>query len=75
MIGLTPAYGHDYKLPAEVSAAYNAGKDFIIADISNRWHGKPANNADLAPEGKVKIRYNKLTKVVILNATTGEVTV
>jgi hypothetical protein len=72
MITLSPAYGHDYKVSEEAIAAYNAGKDFILNDISSRWHGLPANNADLKGEGIMKLRYCKLSKVICINAATGE---
>ena len=72
MIGVYPAYGRDYKSKAAVLEAYNAGKDFIIADISSRWNGMAANKSDLAVEGKVKIRYAKLAKVIIVDAVSGK---
>jgi hypothetical protein len=72
MIGLIPAYGRDYKNKAEVLTAYNAGKDFIITDITNRWNGMAANNADLKVEGKVKIRYGLLARVIVVDAVTGK---
>jgi len=44
---LTPAYGRDYKSKKAVLADWEAGKDFIIADIMSKWDGKPANKSDL----------------------------
>jgi len=67
---LTPAYGRDYKSKAAVLAAWNANKDFIIADVFSRWSGKPANKSDLAAAGEVGIiiRYDNLRKVVAVKA-------
>ena len=65
MITLTPAYGRDYTSAKKVREDWNAGKDFIIADIFNRYDGKPANKQDMGKE-KVMLRYNKLTKVVVI---------
>lgn len=63
---LIPAYGRDYKSKKTVIEDFMAGKDFIIADISNRWDGKPCNKEDIEP-GQIKIRYSKLTKVCVFN--------
>ena len=62
---LTPAYGRDYKSKAAALADFEAGKDFIIADIASRWSGKPANKQDLqaAGETRVMLRYDQLRKV------------
>jgi hypothetical protein len=70
-IVLVPAYGKDYKTAAAVKAAWDAGKDFIIASINNRWHGKYCSkndftNTDPLPEGSY-IRYNKLTQLTHIN--------
>ena len=60
---LTPAYGRDYKSKKDVLKDWEEGKDFIIADISSPWDGKPANKNDL--KGKtVYIRYRKLTQIM-----------
>lgn len=65
---LIPAYGRDYKSKAEVIAAFEADKDFQIADISSPWDGRYCNRADLSGSGLkgVNIRYAKLTKVVVV---------
>lgn len=65
MITLTPAYGRDYKSKAAAFADFEAGKDFIINDITSRWDGKPASINDLISAGitSVMIRYDRLTKV------------
>lgn len=64
MITLTPAYGRDYKSKAAVQADFDAGKDFIIADMFHKYSGKPANKQDLAKEcAEVMVRYDGLRKI------------
>lgn len=64
---LIPAYGRDYKTRAEVLADWIKGKDFIIADMSSKWDGKPTNNTQCENECKdVTIRFARLTKQVII---------
>ena len=64
---LTPAYGRDYTSKTKVLQDFNDGKDFIYNNIMSRYDGKPCNKQDLisANEKTVKIRYAKLTKVII----------
>ena len=64
MTTVTPAYGRDYKSKKAALADWNANKDFIINDISNRWDGKPVNKQG-AEEGKlsIMIRYDQLRKI------------
>ena len=64
MITLTPAYGRDYKNKKEVLAAFEAGNDFILNDITSRWDGKPCKKSDL-PTGQVRIRYDKQRRVLV----------
>jgi hypothetical protein len=66
-ITLVPAYGRDYKNQKEVKEAFKNGKDFIIQDISNRYDGKPANNADLADYDFITIRYKQLRNICVIN--------
>lgn len=62
---LTPAYGADYKSKKEVQAAFDADKDFIIADIIHPDSGRYCNRADLlGTESYVMIRYSSLRKIV-----------
>ncbi len=66
---LTPAYGRDYKSKAAVMADWDADKDFIIADISSPWDGKPANRSALAADGvtqTINIRYSRLRKIAVV---------
>ena len=62
---LVPAYGRDYKTPFETVKDFSEGKDFLIADISNRWDGKPCSIRDLE-KGTIKIRFAKLRKFVMV---------
>ena len=63
---LVPAYGRDYKSKKDVLADFNAGKDFVIADFSSPYDGKPANKQDLADEKRIHIRYKKLTQICVV---------
>lgn len=40
---LIPAYGRDYKSKKAIQADLEANKDFVIADISSQYDGKPVN--------------------------------
>ena len=63
---LIPAYGREYKSKKEVLADWDAGKDFIVADMFSRWDGKPANRDSFKGElATVQIRYARLTKVCV----------
>lgn len=65
---LVPAYGRDYKSKAAVLEAWNAGKDFLICDMSSVWDGKPTNKSDCARMGvrTVNIRYNAFRSVAVV---------
>jgi len=66
-ITVIPAYGRDYKSKAAVLADYEAGKDFIIQDMFSGNDGRAVNKEDAVREGvQLKVRYAKLTKVVII---------
>lgn len=62
---LVPAYGRDYKTAKEVKAAWEAGKDFRVADFFDPQDGKLANLQSAKEAGwkTVNIRYKKLTQV------------
>jgi len=63
---LTPAYGKDYRNKAEVKAAWEAGKDFVIASVGP-WMGAYVSRRELqGKEVQVSIRYNKLAEVAVL---------
>lgn len=63
---LVPAYGRDYQSADSVYWDWNAGKDFLIADMSNRWNGKPASKENFPEGSSVRIRYNGLRDVVVI---------
>lgn len=46
MIQVVPAYGRKYKRAGEAKAAFLSGIDFILKDISSRWHNKPCSCRD-----------------------------
>jgi len=64
-MSLSPRYT-DYKNANEAVAAYKAGKDFTLNDISSKWNGMACSICDF-PNDKVEIRYNKNEKVVVYN--------
>lgn len=67
-ITVTPAYGRDYTSSEAASAAWAAGKDFILRDPTSRWDGKPINEEDARNAGmtEVNIRYAGGTKVTVV---------
>ena len=67
MTTLTPAYNRDYKNKKDVINDFNKNKDFIINDMFSPYNGKYCNKSDIKNTYKsVKIRYNKLQKVIIV---------
>ncbi len=69
-IQLAPAYGRDYTSAQAAVADFDADKDFVITDISNKWNGKMVNKSQLAGY-TVKIRYNQLRRVTIVEVPNG----
>ena len=65
---VVPRPGVDYKTSSEVLTDWEAGKDCIIADLFNRWDGKPMSRRD---EINVKIRFNKLRDFIIVGGYEG----
>lgn len=66
---LTPAYGRDYKSKKEVIAAWEAGKDFIVADMFGGNCGRCVNKDDAASVREtIYIRYKNLTQIMKLPA-------
>lgn len=64
MTTVTPAYGRDYTSAKKAVADWQAGKDFIIADIHDQYDGKPINIDDALRAGiSVMIRYKRLTQI------------
>jgi hypothetical protein len=72
-MNLIPAYGRDYRSKKAVQADLDADKDFLIADISSPYDGKPINAAQLRAEGvrRVQIRYDRQRKVAIFSVQGG----
>ena len=66
---LTPAYGRDYTSKRATLADFNANMDFVFNDVTSRYDNKPCNKSDLKSTGvkTVKIRYNKLMKLIVVN--------
>ncbi len=60
---VTPAYGRDYTSAKAAKADWQAGKDFIIADIMSPWDGLPMSIRDVSDNEKIMIRYKKLTQI------------
>ena len=62
---LTPAYGRDYSSRTAVRQDWDDNKDFLIADVTDRWCGKPINREQVQAAGisEVSIRYAAVRKV------------
>jgi hypothetical protein len=65
---VVPAYGRDYKSKKAVVEDWNAGKDFVIADMSSQWDTKPVNRQDAVGAGvtDLQVRYSRLMKIAVL---------
>jgi len=66
---LTPAYGRDYKTAKAAKADFHAGKDFIVADISDPDDGRYVNKEQLTGDNTpryLNIRFNQLRKVTVV---------
>jgi hypothetical protein len=67
---LTPAYGRDYTSAADTVAAFDAGKDFILASV---FHGGGyVSRRDFKPGDRVRLRYSKLRKVAVYTVKGGD---
>jgi hypothetical protein len=68
-ITLIPNRGRDYPSAARVLEHLKEGRDFIVADMSSPWDGKPCNLPDLKRAGimHAKVRYSQLRKVTTIN--------
>ena len=69
MLTITPNRGRDYPSVEAASKDLASGRDFIVADMSSRWDGKPCNVHDLRREGHkdVRVRYDRLRRVAIVS--------
>lgn len=63
-----PAYGRDYRNKAQAIADWEAGKDFILQDISSPWDGKPINKEDAVRAGfrEVNIRFKNMRQIAVV---------
>lgn len=60
---LVPSYGRDYKTRDDVEAAWAAGKDFTICDVSSCYNCAQISNRDATIGMILNIRYKRLTRV------------
>jgi hypothetical protein len=67
-ITVVPAYGRDYRSKKEVEEAWNAGKDFLIQDMSSPWDGSYINKEDAERGGirEVNVRFKRLRNVHVI---------
>jgi len=69
-LSVVPAYGRDYKSAKEVKAAWEAGKDFQIMDMSSPDDGRYINKQDAEKPGSgvstLTIRYKRMTQVAVV---------
>ena len=65
---LIPTNGRDYKSKKALLADFMENLDFLIADMSSRYNGKPVNRPQIEQDGMtcIKVRYSKSTKVAVL---------
>jgi hypothetical protein len=61
---LTPAYGRDPKTSRAALDSWEAGEDWVIADITNPWNGKPCSKRDKEALGAVMLRFNGLKDIL-----------
>jgi hypothetical protein len=61
-----PAPGRDYTSADTAAAAWRAGVDFILVDITSPWDGRPISFRDAREP--VRIRYYRLRRVVLVDA-------
>lgn len=61
---IIPAYGRDYNNSDDILKDFNAGKDFMISDISSKYNGRYCSIRDFKKDGikEVTFRYSRLTK-------------
>lgn len=66
-ITVIPAYRRDYTNKKEVLKAFNDNLDFKIQDAFNKWDGSYCNKQDLKAYTSIKIRFNNLSDILIIN--------
>jgi hypothetical protein len=57
---LIPAYGRDYKSAKAAKECFLGGNDWIIADISDPYDGKPCSIRDFESGTGITLRYKQL---------------
>lgn len=69
MLNLIPNRTRDYASLGALIEDLAAGRDFIVADVSSPWDGKPCNVHDLRRAGHkdVSVRYNKLSRKALVS--------
>jgi hypothetical protein len=67
---LIPAYGRDYKSAKAAKADFFGGKDWIIADISDPYDGKPTSVRDYPAGTPITLRYKGLTMLTCVKVPT-----
>ncbi len=67
-LNVVPAYGRDYATEDEVMSAWNADKDFLIADRFCRWDGKQINRPQHPAGTTIQVRYNVGRDVVMIES-------
>jgi len=67
-VTVVPAYGRDYRSKAAVQADWDAGKDFLIQDVSSPWDGKYISKDDAKDAGirEVNVRFKRMRNVAVL---------
>lgn len=65
-VNLQMAYGRDCKSAKEVKALWDAGKDFVIADVFGGNCGKYMNKQDAVKGETYMIRYSRDMKVWVV---------
>jgi hypothetical protein len=67
-MGLSPAYGREYKSKQTIVDDLLADKDFLITDFNRNENGRLINLSQIRDLGvtSLSVRYSKLTRVVVL---------
>lgn len=65
-ITVNAAYGRSYKSAKAVKADFDAGKDFVIVDVSSPHYGGYVNKADLAPGDSLHVYFDNDRKSTVL---------
>lgn len=63
---VSPTYGRDYKSKAEAERAFRSSKDFQMQSVVSGFAGSYCSVRDFAPGIKVKVRYGKMQKGMVV---------